>query len=89
MLITTHDQIHTVTLINTSFLIIHHVITINKHVNCFHWQKAEYSFLNRVESENGSTISGNEANAKAKNTKVTFYSGVTFKFGRLQFIFVQ
>jgi hypothetical protein len=36
------------------------------------WHKDDYWFLNRVESEENSTISGNEGNIKAKNKEGTF-----------------
>jgi hypothetical protein len=35
------------------------------------WQKDDYCFLNRMESEEGSTVSGNDANEKAKNKEET------------------
>jgi hypothetical protein len=57
---------YTLTPFKTCVLIIHHENTINIHT-CTDSTLAERLLLIRVESEGGSTVSGNEANDKAKN----------------------
>jgi deoxyadenosine/deoxycytidine kinase len=60
--ITTSDLAHTVALFSACFLTIHYESTININ-HLIYFDCDYYCLLNRVESERGSTVSGDEASA--------------------------